>query len=142
MDFHKNLIFHTYNLHKTRTKLITSDPSQLETDPALLIPKSRAALARYGHQLVIGNDIHRRKIEVVFVERLRSSLSKESDDDRRQGVEALSEEFEETWLRLDGLVAATGVREGEVEIEELIVKALRETSKMARRCTVMVAKRN
>jgi hypothetical protein len=43
--------------------------NKLETDPELLIPKARAALSRYGHQLVIGNELHRRKYEVVFVER-------------------------------------------------------------------------
>jgi len=34
---------------------------------SLLIPKARGALERYGHQVVIGNDLHRRKQEVVFV---------------------------------------------------------------------------
>ena len=33
----------------------------------MLIPKARVALERYGHHLVIGNDLHRRKYEVVFV---------------------------------------------------------------------------
>ncbi|KAK0526673.1 Phosphopantothenate--cysteine ligase cab2 [Tilletia horrida] len=42
---------------------------KLETDPSLLIPKARAALERYGHQVVIGNDLNRRKFEVVFVQR-------------------------------------------------------------------------
>ncbi|KIL55443.1 hypothetical protein M378DRAFT_17937, partial [Amanita muscaria Koide BX008] len=42
---------------------------KLETDPSLLIPKSRTALERYGHQVVIGNDLRRRKYEVVFVSR-------------------------------------------------------------------------
>lgn len=36
---------------------------------ALLIPKARRALERYGHQVVIGNDLNRRKFEVVFVTR-------------------------------------------------------------------------
>lgn len=40
---------------------------KLETDPALLLPKCRQALARYGHQLVIGNLLQKRKQEVVFV---------------------------------------------------------------------------
>ena len=48
---------------------------QLETEQALLIPKSRAALSRYGHQLVIGNELHTRKHQVVFVERFTSSPS-------------------------------------------------------------------
>ncbi|RDB30583.1 Uncharacterized protein C4B3.18 [Hypsizygus marmoreus] len=42
---------------------------KLETDGDLLIPKARVALERYGHQVVIGNDLHRRKFEVVFVSR-------------------------------------------------------------------------
>jgi len=40
---------------------------KLETDSDLLLPKARQALERYGHQVVIGNDLHRRKFEVVFV---------------------------------------------------------------------------
>jgi phosphopantothenate-cysteine ligase len=48
--------------------------SQLETDERLLIPKARAALERYGHQVVIGNDLHTRKMQVVFVERKRKPL--------------------------------------------------------------------
>ncbi|KAG8960365.1 hypothetical protein FRC03_006604 [Tulasnella sp. 419] len=40
---------------------------KLETDQNLLIPKAQAALNRYGHQVVIGNTLHRRKFEVVFV---------------------------------------------------------------------------
>ncbi|KAF8955352.1 phosphopantothenate-cysteine ligase [Flammula alnicola] len=40
---------------------------KLETDQDLLLPKARQALERYGHQVVIGNDLHRRKFEVVFV---------------------------------------------------------------------------
>jgi len=40
---------------------------KLETDPKLLLPKAHAALERYGHQVVIGNMLHTRKYEVVFV---------------------------------------------------------------------------
>ena len=40
---------------------------KLETDPDLLISKSRQALARYQHHLVIGNMLSSRKHEVVFV---------------------------------------------------------------------------
>ncbi|CEH14873.1 Uncharacterized conserved protein with similarity to phosphopantothenoylcysteine synthetase/decarboxylase [Ceraceosorus bombacis] len=76
---------------------------KLETDPKLLIPKARAALERYGHQLVIGNDLTRRKEEVVFVEL----------------------EKEERWLRLSKMrEALRGGLGGEVEIEEAIVKEL------------------
>ncbi|GAA6062642.1 hypothetical protein JCM10212_003454 [Sporobolomyces blumeae] len=41
---------------------------KLETDRTLIIPKARAALERYGHQIVIGNSLTDRKHEVVFVE--------------------------------------------------------------------------
>ncbi|KAJ3348063.1 hypothetical protein GGF32_006403 [Allomyces javanicus] len=40
---------------------------KLETDPALLDSKSRAALARYGHQLVIANQLSTRKRVVYLV---------------------------------------------------------------------------
>lgn len=40
---------------------------KLETDPSLLLSKSRAALHRYSHHLVIGNLLSTRKWEVVFV---------------------------------------------------------------------------
>lgn len=76
---------------------------QLETDGDLLIPKARAALERYGHQIVIGNDLNRRKYEVVFVER-----------------EKVPGSFCETWLRLESEES----NQGEKEIEEVIVREL------------------
>ncbi|GFZ49582.1 Uncharacterized protein JCM24511_07702 [Saitozyma sp. JCM 24511] len=120
---------------------------KLETDPELLIPKARAALSRYGHQLVIGNELHRRKYEVVFVERADygngvSSASttttprKGAGDSRLKGVETppvldadvaskqLGEIYRETWLRLDDLVPGDQDGMDEVEIEELIVREL------------------
>ncbi|KIR51701.1 phosphopantothenate-cysteine ligase [Cryptococcus gattii Ru294] len=115
---------------------------KLETDPALLIPKSRAALARYGHQLVIGNELHRRKYEVVFVERtnLQSHVRLQTNEDNSptetpplEKADAQNEEFIESWLRLDDIqpgaaepgkaVGGKG-KDGEVEIEELIVEEL------------------
>lgn len=48
---------------------------QLETDQNLLVPKAKAALSRYGHQLVIGNELHKRKHEVVFIERVTRAKS-------------------------------------------------------------------
>jgi len=78
-----------------------TDPSQLETDPALLIPKARAALERYGHRVVIGNDLNRRKFEVVFVE----------PNDNEPGT------YKETWVRLP---------EGKTEIEEEMIEKLVE----------------
>lgn len=40
---------------------------KLETDMDLLIPKASAALDRYGHQIVVANDLHSRKEQVCFV---------------------------------------------------------------------------
>lgn len=79
-------------------------PSQLETDPSILIPKARAALTRYGHQIVVGNLLETRKHEVVFVTPSSPSSSGEE------------------WLR----IAKDGKkRDGEVhEIEEDIVERL------------------
>lgn len=56
-------------------------------------------MERYGHQVVIGNDLNRRKIEVVFVTR-PSPMSASSE---ATGVpQALSEAgFFEYWLRID-----------------------------------------
>ncbi|KAG8694479.1 hypothetical protein FRC08_008463 [Ceratobasidium sp. 394] len=42
---------------------------KLETDKNLLVPKARAALERYGHQVVIANRLDNRKFEVTFVTR-------------------------------------------------------------------------
>ncbi|TCD61461.1 hypothetical protein EIP91_008396 [Steccherinum ochraceum] len=82
---------------------------KLETDPDLLTPKSRTALSRYGHQVVIGNDLHRRKFEVLFVSPASSSKPL---DDQRPG------DFVETWIRIDL------AKDPSKEIEEDIVAEL------------------
>ncbi|PWN89537.1 DFP-domain-containing protein [Acaromyces ingoldii] len=96
---------------------------KLETDQDLLIPKARAALERYGHQVVVGNDLHRRKFEVVFVE---------PDSSQEEG-------YRETWIKLKPPLAEAGADAGtrsdtetkpgatggtEKEIEEDIVREL------------------
>jgi phosphopantothenate-cysteine ligase len=70
----------------------------------LLIPKAKAALERYGHQVVIGNDLHRRKFEVVFISRSAKCAS----------------EFEESWLRIASDLSVVPIK----EIEEDIVGEL------------------
>ncbi|EFP85206.1 uncharacterized protein PGTG_11375 [Puccinia graminis f. sp. tritici CRL 75-36-700-3] len=42
---------------------------KLETDSNLLIPKAKAALTRYGHHLVIANELHTRKTSVLMIDR-------------------------------------------------------------------------
>ncbi|KAF7303170.1 Phosphopantothenate-cysteine ligase [Mycena kentingensis (nom. inval.)] len=54
--------------------IVSFKARSLETDDHLLIPKARAALNRYGHQVVIGNELHTRKYQVVFVERKKKPL--------------------------------------------------------------------
>ncbi|KAL4245483.1 PPC synthetase family protein [Abortiporus biennis] len=69
---------------------------KLETDQELLIPKARGALARYGHQVVIGNELHRRKYEVVFVSKQHEKAVTESSEDPDP-----SSQYEESWIRID-----------------------------------------
>ena len=89
-----------------RTYLLV--PPQLETDPALLIPKARTALERYGHQVVIGNDLHRRKFEVVFVSRKHGSNQQPA--------------FEESWLNIEQ--QSSDISRNGPEIEQDIVAEL------------------
>lgn len=69
---------------------------KLETDDALLIPKARAALARYGHQVVIGNELHTRKYQVVFVSPAEGKPAQTDGED-----ELDPSRFTESWLRID-----------------------------------------
>lgn len=98
---------------------------KLETDPQLLIPKAVGALQRYGHQLVIGNDLNRRKFEVVFVERA-SSNPQLSAGRKREQLEVEGDKFEATWMRLSdsGPGRQGGGKGGEKELEEDIIAEL------------------
>ena len=84
---------------------------QLETDQALLIPKARQALERYGHQVVIGNDLHHRKHRVVLVS------PKPTPSDGKLLLNGL--EYEEVWIEIDSSPSAP-----HKEIEEEIVRDL------------------
>ncbi|KAJ7697581.1 DNA/pantothenate metabolism flavoprotein [Mycena rosella] len=79
---------------------------KLETDQRLLIPKARAALERYGHQVVIGNELHSRKVQVVFVERKRKPMT-----------------FVESWLRIAPAPSAA-IHVKEIE-EDIVAELLR-----------------
>jgi len=80
---------------------------KLETDPELLIPKAQAALDRYGHQVVIANDLHTRKFQVAFVSRVNGRNTASGPD-----------RFEHSWLRIDT------TKNPDKEIEEDIVREL------------------
>ncbi|PVF95083.1 DFP-domain-containing protein [Serendipita vermifera] len=86
---------------------------KLETDSTILIPKARAALERYGHQVVIGNELHSRKYKVVFVEkegpRAKTVVSTPS---------STTGGYKEEWIHVG--------EEGSIEIEKLIVEKLVE----------------
>ncbi|KAF4564559.1 hypothetical protein EYR40_010725 [Pleurotus pulmonarius] len=90
---------------------------KLETDPALLIPKARAALKRYGHQLVIANELHTRKYQVLFV--TPSSPTSIPDDPADE-----DSAFTETWLRVDIPSTPSAVSQKEIE-EEIVLELAR-----------------
>jgi phosphopantothenate-cysteine ligase len=71
---------------------------------------------RYGHQVVVANDLHRRKQEVCLIER-RSSNAAKNGKDENPG-------FAETWLRLSQLMERQGEARHQPEIEELIIEEL------------------
>jgi len=83
---------------------------KLETDLNLLIPKARQALERYGHQVVIGNDLHHRKYRVVLVE--PSTGGKQVDGEGKKG----SGEYTEAWIETSPTA--------HTEIEEEIIREL------------------
>ncbi|KAF9071058.1 phosphopantothenate-cysteine ligase [Rhodocollybia butyracea] len=89
---------------------------KLETDQSLLIPKAQAALRRYGHQVVIGNDLNRRKFEVVFIS-WKSPKATISEVDSNLNPESRENSFEESWLRID-------ITDSNQEIEENIIAEL------------------
>ena len=53
----------------------------------MIIPKARQALDRYGHQIVIGNDLATRKHEVVFVQKDTEDWVRITDEQVAAGVE-------------------------------------------------------
>ncbi|CAD6887285.1 unnamed protein product [Tilletia controversa] len=113
---------------------------KLETDSSLLIPKARAALERYGHQVVIGNDLHRRKFEVVFIQRTARSRINPSNGESDGAAPSTSPttslptpssssafQFTEQWLRVPETPtpsSSAASHSGEREIEEDIVREL------------------
>ncbi|CAG8497067.1 9969_t:CDS:2 [Acaulospora colombiana] len=74
---------------------------KLETDPNLLIDKSRHALTRYGHQIVIGNLLETRKAEVIFITKDTEFQLKLTDDEIAHGMEIESKIVPELVKRHD-----------------------------------------
>ncbi|KAG8180804.1 hypothetical protein JTE90_008589 [Oedothorax gibbosus] len=67
---------------------------KLETNPDILLSKARGALEKYGHKLVIANELHNRKQKVVFVTKEDEQHIVLSEEDLNQG-----KEIEETIIK-------------------------------------------
>lgn len=97
---------------------------KLETDPEILVHKAKYALERYSHNLVIGNLLSTRKWEVVFVSPNRPDkwIRVPSVQTVAGHKRTISETEKEK--PLDPSTLPEG--EPEVEIESIIIPALRE----------------
>ena len=80
---------------------LTTSLIQLETDPAILVSKSRQALVRYGHQIVIGNLLQSRKTEVVLITKYGEATFKLSGEEIRNIIEIESKFVPELVKRHD-----------------------------------------
>lgn len=95
---------------------------KLETDTLLLLPKAAAALHRYGHQIVIANDLHTRKDKVCFVTNKMKVANSSPSSSASQNIHDL---FEAKWLELPRRSNENcGVKGIVKEIEENIVAEL------------------
>jgi len=108
---------------------------KLETDPNLIVPKARVALERYGHQIVIGNDLHTRKYQVVFVSKrqkrsksIATTSANKVPSETDSASSGKNSEYEETWLRISDGLPPPGMKAK--EIEEDIVAQLVERHKV------------
>ena len=77
-------------------------------------------MERYGHQVVIGNELHTRKYQVVFVERVEGSAARggknvfDGSKEANQGGSPVSK-YTEQWVK---------IREQDGEIERVMVELL------------------
>nr|XP_009668309.1 PREDICTED: phosphopantothenate--cysteine ligase [Struthio camelus australis] len=60
---------------------------KLETDPSILIEKSRKALEKYRHQVVVANILESRRTSVVIVTKDSQTPLSLSDEEIAQGME-------------------------------------------------------
>jgi len=70
---------------------------------------------------VIGNDLHRRKFEVVFVSKKPLPPLPPGVDESEQPTANLSDSFVEYWLRIDIPDATPGVHVKEIE-EDIVLE--------------------
>ncbi|OZJ05464.1 hypothetical protein BZG36_01661 [Bifiguratus adelaidae] len=81
--------------------------AQLETDSRLLVPKARAALTRYGHQIVIGNMLTTRKRDVTLITKEDDVEIHLTDQELRDEVEIEERIVKELYKR-HGMFISTG----------------------------------
>lgn len=60
---------------------------KLETDPQILLDKSRQALEKYRHQVVVANVLESRRTSVIIVTRDSQTPLSLSDEEVAQGME-------------------------------------------------------
>ncbi|GFS38238.1 phosphopantothenate--cysteine ligase [Trichonephila inaurata madagascariensis] len=60
---------------------------KLETDSSILLKKAKGALEKYGHNLVIANELHSRKQKVVFVTKEEERQITLNEKDLKNGKE-------------------------------------------------------
>ncbi|KAG1901905.1 phosphopantothenate-cysteine ligase [Suillus fuscotomentosus] len=70
---------------------------KLEIDETNVIPKAQQALERYGHQVVIGNDLHHRKYRAV----LTSPMAKANATKKLDDVVVSQPKYAEFWIEID-----------------------------------------
>jgi phosphopantothenate-cysteine ligase len=72
-------------------------------------------LERYGHQVVIGNELHTRKYQVVFVERVKGSAAAAEGGEKVLDGGISASKYTEQWMK---------IREQDGEIEKVMVELL------------------
>ncbi|XP_070615085.1 phosphopantothenate--cysteine ligase isoform X3 [Erythrolamprus reginae] len=60
---------------------------KLETDPSILVEKSREALAKYNHQVVVANALESRRTSVILVTKHSETPLSISQEEIAQGIE-------------------------------------------------------
>ncbi|KAG1811277.1 DNA/pantothenate metabolism flavoprotein [Suillus subaureus] len=90
---------------------------KLETDEMILIPKAQQALERYGHQVVIGNDLHHRKHRVVLISPVAADATKKLD-----GALVSQPKYAEFWIEIDSHQPSNHPKEIEEDIIEELLK--------------------
>ncbi|RMB89722.1 hypothetical protein DUI87_33919 [Hirundo rustica rustica] len=92
---------------------------KLETDPQILLDKSRQALEKYRHQVVVANVLESRRTSVIIVTRDSQTPLSLSDEEIAQGME-IEEKIAEApvpadaiqrWLRAEGADPAAPAEE-------------------------------